>query len=109
MSFGDSHQSNLFALASGEPGSFIETLSITAAIFSEIDIQRTLNHEGHKVARRKLYEGGCVLGYIIAVGGAGSFGSPAADTGAKIMSAAKPASTIIPPTRYDGLLKICGG
>src|SRR5258708_29421210 len=47
--------------------------------------------------------------YIIAVGGAGSFGSPAADTGKKIIKAARPASTIIPPTRYDGLLKTCGG
>src|SRR5450755_3368757 len=47
--------------------------------------------------------------YMIAVGGAGSLGSPAAETGRKTMSAAKPASTIIPPTRYDGSLKTCGG
>jgi hypothetical protein len=39
------------------------------------------------------------LAYMIAVGGAGSLGSPAAETGKKIMSAANPASTIIPPTR----------
>src|SRR5260370_39456645 len=37
--------------------------------------------------------------YIMAVGGAGSFGSPAAETGMKIIKAAKPARTIIPPTR----------
>src|SRR5271170_7007290 len=47
--------------------------------------------------------------YIIAVGGAGSLGSPAAETGTKIIRAARPTSTIIPPTRYDGSLKICGG
>jgi len=47
--------------------------------------------------------------YIMAVGGAGSLGSPAAETGTKIIKAANPANTIIPPTRYDGLLKICGG
>ena len=39
------------------------------------------------------------LDYIMAVGGAGSLGSPDAEIGRKIISAARAVSTIIPPTR----------
>jgi hypothetical protein len=43
--------------------------------------------------------------YMIAVGGAGSSGFPAAETGTNIIKAASPARTTIPPTKYEGSLK----
>src|ERR1700693_3594269 len=45
--------------------------------------------------------------YIIAVGGAGSLGSPALDSGNRIINVARAIITMS-PTRYDGLVKICG-
>src|SRR5580704_5919489 len=89
--------------------------SRTSAIFSAIGI-RTRNHEEHQVTRRRSGIPSCNFvsvvaqdlsvvqemirgSYIIATGGAGSLGSPAAEAGTKIISAASPASTIMPPTR----------
>src|SRR5690242_18374957 len=45
--------------------------------------------------------------YIIAVGGAGSLGSPALESGRKIIKAANPIITAR-PVRYEGWLKNCG-
>src|SRR5580658_4011561 len=73
--------------------------SFTAEMFAAIDMRRR-SRPGAPAPHNH---------YIIAVGGAGSLGSPAAETGTKIIKAAKPTNTIIPPTRYDGSLKICGG
>ena len=40
-----------------------------------------------------------LMNYMIAVGGAGSLGSPAAEAGTNIIRAASPTSTTIPPTK----------
>jgi hypothetical protein len=40
--------------------------------------------------------------YIIAVGGAGSSGLPALESGSQIIKVVSPSSTIIPPRTYDG-------
>ena len=47
--------------------------------------------------------------YIIAVGGAGSLGSPALESGNRTINVASARSTIIPPTEYDGCSKNDGG
>src|SRR5882757_3458174 len=83
-------------------------------IFSEIDIE-DFNHRGHRVSQRNNSKvlPPCspvssvvkiLASYIIAVGGAGSLGSPAAEIGSRTISAANPASTTIPPIRYEGSL-----
>src|SRR5712692_8986652 len=50
----------------------------------------------------------CFGCYIMAVGGAGSLGSPALVSGQRIIKAASPTNTTV-PARYKGSPKICGG
>ena len=119
MRLADRHQGDFFWTASCAARG-VAMRSWMAAIFSRIDIAE-LSYRGHGVPRRETSNSLRITSYrcgrksqsfanhMIAVGGAGSLGSPAAVTGRKIIKAARPASTIIPPTRYDGVLKICGG
>jgi hypothetical protein len=85
-----------------------------AAIFSEIDIKqidiRCIDCKNTKTTKdTKFHEGFRIFlrvpsrpswfNYIIAVGGAGSLGSPALVSGKKTINAARPAITIIPPIK----------
>src|SRR6266567_8798423 len=82
--------------------------SCTTATFSAIDIRQGLkenmvcsagsNSEGDDrlLANLKRHAGAPISNYIIAVGGAGSLGSPALVSGSQIIKAASTAITIIP-------------